>query len=192
MDLSPIGWAMRPLKKYATFSGRASRAEFWWFFLFLVLVWVVFYATMFGTLFGARNAGTPPSAGFMGALGVAGFLLILFWLAMLIPSIAVGVRRLHDTDRSGWWLGGFYLLYGLYIVMLLGSMGSLMGGAMTGAAPNPAQVSGGMFAATMVLGLVMFVYAIALFVFYCLPGTRGSNRFGPDPYDETNVGDVFA
>ena len=64
--------------KYATFSGRASRPEFWWFFLFQILVSVV--ASMLGDV-------------------VAG----LVSLAVLVPALAVGARRLHDIGKSGWW-----------------------------------------------------------------------------------------
>ena len=64
--------------KYATFSGRASRAEFWWFFLFQILVSIV--ASMLGDV-------------------VAG----LVSLALLLPALAVGARRLHDIGKSGWW-----------------------------------------------------------------------------------------
>lgn len=65
--------------KYATFNGRASRSEYWWFILFTFLVSV--------------------------ALGmVSDTLSGLFSLAVLLPSLAVGARRLHDTDRSGWFL----------------------------------------------------------------------------------------
>lgn len=64
-------------KKYADFTGRASRSEFWWFMLFLFLV----------------SAGAS-----MISQVVAG----LFSLATLVPSIAAGARRLHDTNRSGW------------------------------------------------------------------------------------------
>jgi uncharacterized membrane protein YhaH (DUF805 family) len=187
-NLSPIGWALRPLKNYAKFSGRAPRAEFWWFFLFMFVVWMAVYFLMIGTMFGAANGQNPPSAGVMGAFGGLGIILLLFWLAMLLPTLAVQTRRLHDTDRSGWWLGGFYLVYAAYFAMLFGSMGSML---MGGAQPNPSQVSGGMFGATMILGLVMFVYAIVLLVFYCLPGTKGPNRFGEDPYG-ANVEEVFA
>ena len=187
-NLSPIGWALLPLKNYAKFSGRASRAEFWWFFLFMIVVWVVAYIALFGTLAGAGASQTAPSAGLLGAFGVVGLLLILFWLAMLIPSIAVQVRRLHDIDRSGWWLGGFYLLYFAYIAMAFSSMSSML---VPGAQPNPSQVSGGLFGATMIVGLIMFVYMIALLVFYCLPGTKGANRYGDDPYGP-DVERVFA
>ena len=108
---------------------------------------------------------------------------------MLLPTLAVQTRRLHDTNRSGWWLGGFYLLYVLYFVMLFGSMGSML---VPGAQPtDPSQVSGGMFGATMILGIVIFIYMITLLVFYCLPGTKGTNSYGDDPYGP-DVEQVFA
>ncbi|MGJ7914003.1 DUF805 domain-containing protein [Massilia sp. LXY-6] len=64
--------------KYATFEGTASRSEYWWFFLFLCL------ASLFCGVF--SNA-----------------LQLGFNIATLLPSLAVATRRLHDTDRSGWW-----------------------------------------------------------------------------------------
>jgi uncharacterized membrane protein YhaH (DUF805 family) len=64
--------------KYATFSGRASRPEFWWFFLFQILVSIA--ASMLGDI-------------------VAG----LVSLALLLPALAVGARRLHDIGKTGWW-----------------------------------------------------------------------------------------
>jgi uncharacterized membrane protein YhaH (DUF805 family) len=79
--------------RYATFSGRASRPEFWWFFLFQVLVSLA--AQMLGGVIA----------------GVIG-------LALLLPGLAVGTRRLHDVGRSGWWqllaLTGIGLLLLLY------------------------------------------------------------------------------
>ncbi len=65
--------------KYATFSGRASRSEYWWFFLFNFLV-------------------------SLGCGMISDTLSGLFSLAVLLPSLAVGVRRLHDIDKSGWFL----------------------------------------------------------------------------------------
>jgi uncharacterized membrane protein YhaH (DUF805 family) len=64
--------------KYADFSGRASRSEYWWFFLFIVLVGV---ATSL----------------------VSDWVSTVFLLATLLPSLAAATRRLHDTERSGWW-----------------------------------------------------------------------------------------
>ena len=86
--------------KYATFSGRASRSEYWWFFLFNLLINLVI-------------------------AGLAHKLFIIYALATFLPCLAVGIRRLHDTDRSGWWMliaflpaiGGLILL----IMMVLDS-----------------------------------------------------------------------
>ena len=75
-------------KKYATFTGRARRPEYWWFVLFNFIgnfVLSIIDAMVFG------SGDTGPLSG-------------LFSLAILIPSIAVGARRLHDIGRSGWWL----------------------------------------------------------------------------------------
>ena len=73
------------LKKYADFSGRARRTEYWLFVLFSMVIAMVLGVVDY-------------------VLGTPGIVGLLFTLAILIPSIAVGVRRLHDTDRSGWWL----------------------------------------------------------------------------------------
>jgi uncharacterized membrane protein YhaH (DUF805 family) len=75
------------LSKYATFSGRATRAEFWWWQL-AVTVAAVLTAFLDEAVFGG---------------GRQAFTLSLF-LATLLPSLAVSVRRLHDSDHSGWWL----------------------------------------------------------------------------------------
>lgn len=80
-----MDWYLAVLKKYADFSGRARRTEFWMFALFNVVIGV----------------GLSIVEGIFGGPGV---LSGLYTLAVLIPGIAVGVRRLHDTNRSGWWL----------------------------------------------------------------------------------------
>ncbi|WP_275869004.1 DUF805 domain-containing protein [Knoellia sp. 3-2P3] len=78
------------LSKYATFSGRARRSEYWWFVLFYLIVAVV--ATVIDSA-----AGLPQTAGY-------GPVTMLVTLALLLPSLAVTARRLHDTGRSGWWM----------------------------------------------------------------------------------------
>src|SRR5206468_3708159 len=97
----------------------------------------------------------------------------------------VQIRRLHDTDRSGWWLGGFWLLYLVYIGLSFGTLFSLR------ASPDSAPNVTGLGAAIGIVGLIFFVYSIVLLVFWCLPGTRGPNRFGDDLYG-ANVDEVFA
>ena len=94
------------LKKYAVFSGRARRKEYWLFYLLFLLVYI-FFAII------DAASGTLDSATGIGALTG-----ILF-LAVLIPQLAVGVRRLHDTDRSGWWLlVGFIPLVGPIVLIV--------------------------------------------------------------------------
>jgi uncharacterized membrane protein YhaH (DUF805 family) len=87
------------LSKYATFSGRSSRSAYWWFFLFYILAFV-------GASIIDAAIKTPVLTG-------------LAALALFLPSLAVLVRRLHDTDRSGWWvLISFVPLVG-YIILIV-------------------------------------------------------------------------
>jgi uncharacterized membrane protein YhaH (DUF805 family) len=87
------------LSKYAVFSGRASRAEYWWFFLFYTLAYLV--AIVIDSTLGTPFVFTA-----------------LALLVLIVPAIAAGIRRLHDTGRSGWWylvtlipfVGGIWLL----------------------------------------------------------------------------------
>lgn len=97
--------------KYATFQGRASRSEYWWFFLFQALLAVLFTAILFIAFFGTLagyNRGFMPgrSGGIWVFLLVVGGLFLVSMLVLIVPSIAVAVRRLHDVDLSGW----FYLV----------------------------------------------------------------------------------
>lgn len=100
-----MNWYLAVLKKYAVFQGRARRQEYWYFFLFNIVI-----AIALGMLDGILDTpGTPES----------GLLSTLYSLAILVPSIAVGVRRLHDSGRKGWWMligllpliGALVLLY---------------------------------------------------------------------------------
>lgn len=75
---------------YTIFSGRAKRAEFWWFFLFCMIV-------------GLMGSVIDAALGLDAAIGGNGVFTTLIQLATFLPSIAVGSRRLHDTNRSGWW-----------------------------------------------------------------------------------------
>lgn len=85
-----MNWYIGAIKKYATFNGRARRKEYWYFLLFSMLI------TLALRLIDGATGLYDPDYGY-GALGG------IYALAILLPSIAVGVRRLHDTDRSAWW-----------------------------------------------------------------------------------------
>ena len=91
-------WMLLPLKRFAEFNGRSRRKEYWMFFLFSILVGIAASAIDIG-LFGFSIEDNGPVNG-------------LVSLALLIPSIAVSVRRLHDTGRSGWW---FLLIFAVII-----------------------------------------------------------------------------
>ena len=95
------------MKKFATFSGRASRPEFWYFWLTCFLVNFIFNVIV--QLVGPESA----------ASGIIAIVQGLFGLAIIIPHIAVVVRRLHDTNRTGWWfLIVFIPLIGAIILLL--------------------------------------------------------------------------
>ena len=84
-------WLKEVIAKYATFRGRARRREYWRYILYYVIAFVTL--VLIDMLTGTFNMESQ-----------LGFLSGLFLLFMLIPSVAVAVRRLHDTERGGWWL----------------------------------------------------------------------------------------
>ncbi|MGQ4582322.1 DUF805 domain-containing protein [Lysobacter sp. F60174L2] len=85
-----MDWYLKVLKNYVGFEGRARRKEYWMFTLFNVIV-----SFVLGIIDGLGGLMTESGIGMLG---------LLYTLAVLLPSIAVGVRRLHDIDKSGWWL----------------------------------------------------------------------------------------
>ena len=91
-------WYLKVLKQYADFTGRARRTEFWMFTLVSVLVSIVL-----GIVDAALRSAIVYDNGAMVSFS-PGLLGGLYGLAVLIPTLAVTVRRLHDTDRSGWWI----------------------------------------------------------------------------------------
>ena len=95
----------QPLRKYADFTGRARRMEFWLFWLLLIGIEIVF-SILIGMVGGSMTALVDPSVGMAAMSGPAMGLWAVYGLIMLgllIPSLAVSIRRLHDTNRSGWW-----------------------------------------------------------------------------------------
>ena len=124
-------WMLMPLKRYADFSGRSRRKEYWMFALLMVIVNLLLY-----TVIGGAALGSSDNDAGLAAFGSAVIAAMILGLIFLIPSIAVAVRRFHDQDKSGWFV---------------------------------------------LLGLIPYLGWLILIVFMCLDGTRGPNRFGPDP-----------
>jgi len=113
-------WKLVVLERYAKFDGRASRREFWWYVLANVLIYVAF-------------AILSQISGFFFAL------YVLAALALLLPSVAVAIRRLHDTNRSGWWLLiGLIPFVGGIILIVLYALEGTSGPNDYGVAPEPA------------------------------------------------------
>jgi len=129
-----LEWMTLPLKRYTDFSGRSRRKEYWMFVLGIIIA-----AIVLGIIESVLGL-----SGMVG--GVYGPLTVIFMLAIIVPSIAVQVRRFHDQDKSGWFV---------------------------------------------LISLIPFVGGIIVLVFMCLEGTKGPNRFGPDPKDPAGS-EVFA
>ena len=106
-------------RKYATFSGRASRSEYWWFTLFVILVAIVLSIPAIATMDFQTGQPSTVSMIFFGLLG-------LFYLAVLVPGIAVAVRRLHDRNMSGWWYLGFIAASFIPVVGFVASIAMLV------------------------------------------------------------------
>jgi uncharacterized membrane protein YhaH (DUF805 family) len=135
-----VSWYVKVLKQYVDFSGRARRREYWMFVLINVVILIVL--SLIDTLLGTGDFRATSGGGSFYAANSLGLLSGLYTLAVLLPSIAVTVRRLHDTDRTGWWI---------------------------------------------LLGFIPIIGGIVLLVFYVLEGTRGPNRYGPDPKATTQA-----
>lgn len=145
---------------YVNFRGRASRSEFWWFYLLMVIVSTVLYTI---SLVGISTSADPQR---WNALAQVGIIAMLVWfLVTILPVSAVWFRRLHDSGKSGWWY-------------LLTIASGVLGFALFALSALQNQV---LFAAGAVLGLLSGIGGIVLLVFALLPGTRGPNRFGDEP-----------
>ena len=144
-------------RRYFQFSGRASRSEYWFFVLFTFLLGIV-TGLLDSMLFGVPMADD-----------VGGPLNTISALVVLIPSFAVAWRRLHDTGRSGWWIGGFFLAMIGAVALVVISVGT--------AVFSPE----GLANATLLLGMLMvgtLIYIIVMLVFMCTRGDPGPNRYG--------------
>lgn len=129
-----LEWIMLPLRRYTDFSGRSRRKEYWMFLLGVLIV-----AIVLGIVEGIVGL-----SGMVG--GVYGPLTLIFLLGIIVPSIALQVRRFHDQDKSGWFV---------------------------------------------LLSFIPFVGGLIVLVFMCLEGTKGPNRFGPDPKNPAGA-EVFS
>ena len=137
---------VRVMENYAVFEGRASRSEFWWYVLATVIV--------------AFFVGVP--ALFLSFIPYAPYILAYgFVLAIFTPTLAVIVRRLHDTGRSAWWSLGF-------VVSAVYELANFL-------APP------GFDTLFWLVYIILLLYNIVLLIFMALPGNSGENKYGADP-----------
>jgi len=139
--------------KYFDFKGRARRSEYWWFYLF-TLIGSIITSVLDAIIFGLE----------------VGLINIVFTLAVMIPTLSAAARRLHDTNRSGWWQ-----IFPLVSILFL-IPGILM------ATVNGGSPPGGLSIALIVIGFIaMLVAAIFLIVWLATDGHESDNRFGVSP-----------
>lgn len=114
-----FGEAVRSVyRNYATFDGRAPRSEYWWFQLF-------FLAVLLGIAFLGGFLGVASRSSAMS--GVVGLGAVVFALGSLIPSLAVTSRRLHDSEKSGWWLLLVFVPFGSLVLFIFTLLPSSIG-----------------------------------------------------------------
>ena len=180
------------LRKYADFSGRATRAEYWWWVLATIIA---------SAIVGAIDSSIVSFAGGYKAGYTFSPLGTIFGLAVLLPDLAVTARRLHDIGKTGWWqlvwfatavIAWIPFIIGL-IVLLVGIFGG-MGGDWYSYAPMGEEhfSEGRSFGVSfdvlvpLIIGLVIsllitLVIVIWAIVWLARQGQTGPNRFGPDP-----------
>lgn len=159
-------------RNYFTFSGRAARSEYWWFILFVVIVSIVL-SLLDGAVFGTDpQTGDPRS-----------ILESVWGLAVFIPVLSVGWRRLQDTGRAGYWIllpGALGVIFILSAFAGIGGLGLIYS---AGVDPAAVQAPAAMSAAwgVMAFGLVYLVVAVMMLWWLTRPSQPGPNQYGPMP-----------
>lgn len=158
------------LRKYVTFSGRATRSEYWYFFLFVLLGGIIF-GTFDYIFFGGSVETTSTSF----EVESNGPLVSIFNLAVFLPALAAGWRRMHDTGRSG-----LYMFYPLIVMVGVGIYLTVWGGlaqATSGDIGGFVSGLGGIIAFVAIA--VMVLSPLIVLWWLTRPSQPGDNEFGP-------------
>jgi uncharacterized membrane protein YhaH (DUF805 family) len=163
---------------FFSFQGRINRAKLWLFIPIMIGIYIVYFM-LFSVLFGSSifamlKGGSAGLAAGGASIGAGMLLTCILFIAILFASLALTVKRLHDRDKGAIWIVVFWLLPVIInVVVVMNRFAAMSAGDGTMSAANPAM-SG--------LSLVSFAISIWAFVeLYCLRGTAGDNRYGPDP-----------
>lgn len=123
-------------KNYVNFSGRSRRSEYWWPVLGCGIVNFILYIVCLGSMTAGLLSENEVSAGVGGALIISFILILIFNLAIIVPSLSVMIRRLHDIGKSGaWFFIAFIPLIGSIVLLVFMCMDSQPGQNQWG--PNP-------------------------------------------------------
>ena len=133
------------LRKYVDFSGRARRSEYWFWTLAQGLVLLAVYAVLIAVTIATGALGSVDDSGVASTGGglvsaLLGLLFLVVALGLFLPSLAVTVRRLHDTNRSGWWYLLSLVPFGSIVLLVFCCLDSTPGPNQFG--PNPKGVGG--------------------------------------------------
>lgn len=158
-------WFVKCIRNYVNFRGRASRSEYWYFILFSVL-FLIAAILLDKLLFGNSRS----------------VFYSVFALFIFLPQIAVMVRRLHDTNRSGKIVLWYYLT-GIVWILLMAFLGysNFIAAARGQSVGSP---TGFFLAVILIVTFVFLVWGIFFLVWFCTKGTTGDNKYGPDPLAE--------
>ena len=188
--MSPVQSVISVILNSVNFRGRARRSEFWWFFLAAFVSTASLTAAM---LLLAWKDAVP--------LMLAIAVIAAFPLALQLPVSSVAVRRLHDADRSGRWIiapVAFFLVESVIMalgwVLLQGFFGGWGWGDFLDMESDPKLWLGRLSLGLFIMGqlgnfltLATVVAWIVPLVFLAMPGTRGPNRYGPDPLQANRI-----
>ncbi|RAP41743.1 DUF805 domain-containing protein [Rhodovulum viride] len=161
-------------RKYFTFSGRASRPEYWWFILFMLLGSIV-TGLLDLVLFPSEVRTGPGSI----EAESDGPLTALFTLAVLVPSVSAGWRRMHDSGRSG-----LFLLYPLIVLVGIAGFANFIGAFDAATTGDVAQMFTGLAGVVLALSVVVLMISPLLVLWWLTrPSQPGPNDYGPNPHE---------
>ncbi len=168
-------WFFKCFKQYADFSGRARRKEYWWFTVINFIIMLIFIIGLMVPIFKmsyavAMSGGDIEDFSEMEMVVTMLknpfiYIYLIYYLAVLVPSIAVFVRRMHDIGRSGYWA---FLYFGASIIAQIINLGNYGTGV------------------TIIIGMALLFIAILFLVWLFTDSQYGPNQWGPNPKGEGN------
>lgn len=157
-------WFIKCLRQYADFKGRARRKEYWWFAVVNFIITMVFLIPYFVQMFKLGLSGVELSEkevyGYLFSMPYF-WIYVVYYVAMLLPGLAVCVRRLHDIGRSGWWT---LFIFSASILNLVGNV-----------------IKDSSFALSILITFVALAISVVGLIWMFTDSQPGENKWGPNP-----------